>query len=157
MTYCITGLAPEPFAPLFAMDDAALAAHRARAVVADAAGKFPCRVSLEEARPGERLVLVNHAHHEADTPYRASHAIYVREGAREAAVYRGRTPPVFEGRVLSLRGYDGEGMMRDARLAQPGEADETIRALLADPGIAYVDAHNAVRGCFAARIERDGQ
>jgi hypothetical protein len=157
MTYCITGLAPEPFAPLFAMDDAALAAHRARAVVADPAGKFPCRVSLEEAGPGERLVLVNHIHHEAETPYRASHAIYVREGAREAAVYHGRTPPVFEGRVLSLRGYDGEGMMRDARLAQPGEADETIRALLADPGIAYVDAHNAVRGCFAARIERDGQ
>ena len=39
----------------------------------------------------------------------------------------------------------------------PGEADEAIRALLADPGIAYINAHNAAAGCFAARIERDGQ
>jgi hypothetical protein len=30
-----------------------------------------------------------------------------------------------------------------------------IRDLFADPGIAYIDAHNAAYGCFAARIERD--
>lgn len=47
--------------------------------------------------------------------------------------------------------------MRDARLAQPGAADAAIRDLLADPEIAYIDAHNAMRGCFSARIERDGQ
>lgn len=108
MNYRISGLAPEPFAPLFAMHERELTAHRARAIVADADGKFPCRVSLEEALPGERLVLVNHTHHGAETPYHASHAIYVRERAREAAVFRNRTPPVFEGRVLSLRGYDRE-------------------------------------------------
>jgi hypothetical protein len=157
MTYRITGLAPERFAPLFAMDEAELAAHRARRVVADGDRGFPCRVTLEDARSGETLLLVHHAHHEVATPYRSAFAIYVREGAREAAVYRDRTPPVFERRTLSLRGFDAAGMLHEARLAQPGEADAAIRALLAEPAIAYIDAHNAAAGCFAARIERDGQ
>lgn len=153
MTYSITGLAPEPFAPLFALDDAALARRRARRVVADAVPGFPCRVSLEDAVPGETLVLVNHLSLAGETPYRASHAIFVRKGA-EAAVYRDSTPPVFAHRALSLRGFDAAGMMIDAGLAAPGEADAAIRAMLADSAIAYIDAHNAAPGCFAARVER---
>lgn len=157
MTYRIAGLAPERFASLFAMTDDELARHRARRVVADADRGFPCRVSLEDARAGERLMLVHHTHHDVETPYRSSFAIYVREHAREQAAYRGCTPPVFEGRTLSLRAFDAEGILQKAELAGPGEADRTIRALLTNTGIAYIDAHNAAYGCFAARIERDGQ
>jgi len=40
-------------------------------------------------------------------------------------------------------------------LTQPGEADAGIRRLLADPAIATIHAHNAARGCFAAKIERN--
>jgi hypothetical protein len=56
-----------------------------------------------------------------------------------------------------LRGFDREGALAEARLAAPGDADAAIRALLAVPAIAYINAHNAAAGCFAARIERDGQ
>lgn len=157
MTYRIEGLAPTQFAPLFEMSDDELARVRARRVVADADRGFPCRVSLEDARAGERLVLVHHAHHDVETPYRSAFAIYVREGACEPAVYRDCTPPVFEGRPLSLRAFDADGTLRTARLVGPGEADAAIRALLDDAGIAYIDAHNAAYGCFAARIKRDGQ
>jgi hypothetical protein len=45
-------------------------------------------------------------------------------------------------------------MMTDAMLAQPGEADAAIRQLFANLEIAYIHAHNAVRGCFAAKVER---
>jgi hypothetical protein len=45
-------------------------------------------------------------------------------------------------------------MMIDAALAQPGEADVAIRRLLASELVDHIDAHNATRGCFAARIER---
>ena len=45
--------------------------------------------------------------------------------------------------------------MVDAALAQPGEADPAIRKLLANPAADHIDAHNAIRGCFAARIERN--
>jgi hypothetical protein len=45
-------------------------------------------------------------------------------------------------------------MMVDAALAQPGEADAVIRSLLANELVDHIDAHNATRGCFSARIER---
>lgn len=41
-----------------------------------------------------------------------------------------------------------------AALAQPGEADMVIRRLFEGPRRAYIHAHNAVRGCFAAVVER---
>lgn len=154
MTYIITGLAPERFAPLFAMNGADLAARGARRVIADSDRGFPCRVSLEDARAGEALLLLHHVHHDVATPYRSAYAIYVRQGAA-ATRWRDAPPPVFEGRTLSLRAFDREGMLRTARLASPGDADDAIRVLFADPATAYIDAHNAAYGCFAARIERD--
>lgn len=157
MTYRITGLDPAQFARFFVMSDDELAHNLGRRVVADTGRGFPCRVSLEDARAGERLLLAHYTHHDVETPYRAAYAIYVRESAREAAVYHDRTPPVFEGRTLSLRAFDSHGTLSKAQLAAPGEADAAIRALLGDQGITYIDAHNAAYGCFAARIERDGQ
>jgi len=154
MTYSIQGLSPEPFAPLFALDDAGLAAINARRVVATADRGFPCRVSLEDAKAGEALILLHHTSHDVETPYRSAYAIYVRRGV-EAATWCDELPPVFEGRPLALRAFDAGGMLQTARLAGPGEADGAIRDLFADEGISYIDAHNAAYGCFAARIERN--
>jgi hypothetical protein len=153
MAYRIEGLAPEPFEGLFAMDDEALVAQNARRAVADGPG-YPCRVSLEEAEPGEALVLVNHVSHEAPTPFRAAHAIYVRKGAERGA-YTDAVPAIFATRTLGLRGFDAEGMLRGALLALPGEADAKIRELFVRPEIAEIHAHNAALGCFLARIERN--
>lgn len=154
MTYSIRGLAPERFAPLFALDDAGLAAINARRVTATADRGFPCRISLADAKAGEELILLHHTSHDVATPYRSAYAIYVRPDV-EAASYRDELPPVFEGRALALRAFDADGMLRTARLAGPGEADGAIRDLFADTGISYIDAHNAAYGCFAARIERN--
>lgn len=154
MTYCIRGLSPEQFTSFFALDDAALAARGARRIIADADRGYPCRVSLEDARAGETLILLNHVSNDVQGPYRAVHAIFVGEGAREAAAYVDRTPPAFAGRTLSLRSFTAQGEMIDAQLAAPAEHDSAIRELLADPATDHIDAHNAARGCFAARIER---
>jgi hypothetical protein len=116
---------------------------------------FPCRVSLTDREPGETVLLVNHLSHDVTNPYRASHAIFVTEGETNAAEYLAQVPPVFETRVLSLRGLDRDGMMADAILTQPGEADAGIRKLFANPRIETIHAHNATRGCFSARIERN--
>jgi hypothetical protein len=155
MTYMIEGLAPDRFAPLFAMDDAGLAAINARRVTATADMGFPCRISLEDARAGEELILLHHVSHDVETPYRSAYAIYVRPGV-DAARYRDELPPVFAGRPIALRAFDAAGMLQTARLAAPGEADGAIRDLFDDAAISYIDAHNAAHGCFAARIERDG-
>jgi hypothetical protein len=154
MTYCIRGLEPGPFDHFFALDGAELAAHNARRVRAAADRGFPCRVSLRDADEGEELLLVHHVNHDVATPYRNAFAIYVREGAEEAAEYVDACPPVFEGRPLAFRCYDADGNLRTAALAMPGEADATIRRLLGEPETAYIDAHNAAHGCFAARIGR---
>ena len=156
MTYCITGLSPEPFAPLFALDDAELAGRNAARVTAAADRGFPCRVSLEDARAGEQLILLHHTSHDVATPYRSAYAIYVRESAASAAEYIDELPPVFEGRPLGLRGFSADGLLKDAKLALPGQAEMAIRDLFADTQIAYIHAHNAAHGCFAARVDRHG-
>ena len=156
MTYIIQGLSPDRFAPLFELDDAALVAIHARRVTATSDKGFPCRISLEDAQAGEELILLHHVSHDVDTPFRSAFAIYVRPDVT-AATYRDELPPVFEGRPLALRAFDAGGMLQTARLAGPGEADDAIRDLFADDAISYIDAHNAAHGCFAARIERDGQ
>ncbi len=155
MTYKIEGLNREDFAPLFAMNDAELAEYSAVRVKADGPG-FPCRISLEDAKAGEPLILLNHVSHDVATPYRSSYAIYVRERAPGADAFVDAVPPVFEGRPLGLRAFDASGMLRDAALALPGQADEKIRALFGNPEIAYIHAHNAAHGCFSAKVERHG-
>ena len=154
MTYRITGLDPAPYKPLFGLSDAELEERGAvRITVTDPT--FPCRVSLTDRAIGEQVLLVNHVSHDVANPYRASHAIFVTEADEQPAEYVDQVPPVFETRVLSLRGFDADGMMADALLTQPGEADAGIRKLFANPEIATIHAHNATRGCFSARIERN--
>ena len=85
MHYRITGLDREPFAELFDMNDAALAERGAVRVTAAADKGWPCRISLEDAKAGEELILLNHLSHDVATPYRSSYAIYVRKAASRTA------------------------------------------------------------------------
>ena len=155
MTYRIESLPSDAYAGLLGLGDEELAERGARRVTADARPGFPCRVALEDAEPGESLILFNHVSHDVPTPFRTAYAIYVRERPGPPACFHDETPPVFDGRILSLRGFDGEGMLREAVLASPGEADSRIRALFAKPEIAEIHAHCAAAGCFAAKIVRD--
>jgi hypothetical protein len=154
MTYQITGLSPQAFSPLIGAADATLGEAGAIRVTATADAGFPCRISLQDAMAGETLILLHHTSHDVATPYRSSYAIYIRENATQAAHYVDTLPPVFEGRPLGLRGFDAKGMLRGAMLALPGQADARIRELFENGEIAYIDAHNAAHGCFAARVER---
>ena len=153
MSYVVRGLDPTPFKQLFGLSDEELAERGAVRMTVDSP-TFPCRVSLTDRAVGERVLLVNHVSHDVANPYRASHAIFVTEGDEEPAEYVDRLPPVFDKRVLSLRGFDREGMMAEAILTQPGEAEAAIRKLFANPEIETIHAHNATRGCFSAKIER---
>jgi hypothetical protein len=154
MTYRISGLDPADFAALRGADEATLAVHNAKRVVAVNKPGFPCRVTLEDAEAGENLILLHHVSHDVATPVRSAYAIYVREAAEQAAAYVDQVPPVFVNRTMAFRAFDAEGMLRNATLAKPGESDAAIRMLFDAPEIAYIDAHNAAAGCFAARVER---
>ncbi len=153
MTYRIKGLEPALYAHLFKLDDAQLEARGMSRMRVDNPN-FPCRIALRDCDLGDEVILLNHVSHDGNNPYRASHAIFVSRSATEPADYVDVVPPALDRRILSLRAFDGKGMMIDAALAQPGDADPAIRRLLADPAATHIDAHNALRGCFAARIDR---
>ena len=154
MAFRITGLSPEPFRRLFGLPDDELAKQGVKRYVADKTPGFPCRVEMRDAEPGETLLLLNHVCQPADTPYRASHAIFVREGA--AAVYDrvDEVPAVMRARLLSLRAYDADGMMLDADVVEGAAIEPLIARLLANADVSYIHAHNAKRGCYSGRIDR---
>ena len=147
------GLEAAPFAPLFDLDDEALAAMGAARVTCTEKPGFPCRVSLDDAEPGESLLLLSFRHHDTASPYRAEGPIFVREKAA-TAYDSSALPPVMRTRTLSVRAYDAGGMMRDADIAQGSDVEALCERLLARPEIAYLHVHNAKPGCFAARVER---
>lgn len=154
MTYRFTGLEPSQFAHLVGLSDEELAVHGAVRMTANGQPTFPCRVQLDDAQAGEPLILLNHVSHDGNNPYRASHAIFVSEAAADAASFEDQIPPALNRRILSLRAFDGKGMMVEADLVQPGEADPVVRRMLANQAVDHVDAHTAIRGCFMARAER---
>jgi hypothetical protein len=155
MSFRITGLSPEPFRHLFGLSDEELAKHGARRYVADKKPGFPDRVELRDAEPGETLLLLNYTHQPADNPYRASHAIFVREGADQAYESRDEIPEVMRARPMSLRAFDANDLMVDADLVDGRDMRGVVERFFADPGVAYIQAHYAKRGCYAALIERD--
>ena len=152
MSFRIRGLEAAQFAPLFALDDDALAERSMRAVIADAPHSAPCRVSLEDAAPGERLILLPFAHLMAHSPYRASGPIYVRAG-QEIFDRIDELPPVFAGRLLGVRAYAAEGMMTDAEVVD-SDPRGLFDKFFADPRVEYLHVHYARRGCYSCRVER---
>jgi len=153
MDFRIRGLDPAAFAPLFAMDDAQLAARRAVRTVADSKPGFPCRVTLDDAEPGMPVLLLNYEHLPVDSPYRASHAIYVSAATRPFDAVN-VVPPALRTRLLSMRAFDRNGMMVDADVGEGAAVEALVERLLERREVDYLHAHFARRGCFAARIER---
>lgn len=153
MSFRVLGLSPEQFLPLFDLSDAALHQRGARRIVADDP-RLPCRVSLAHALPGEELLLLNFEHQPEKTPYRSTHAIYVRKVASERFEVVDEVPEVLACRLLAVRAYDAEHMMIDAEVCDGVLAGQMFERLLANSQSSYLHVHNARRGCYAARVER---
>ena len=155
MTYRIAGLQPDSFAPIVGLDDAALDARGFRRIVVPHDGGHPCRITLEDAPAGERVVLLAYPHHVAPgSPYRASGPIFVREVARERWDRIDEVPPVLKTRLLSVRAYDRDGVMVDADVVEGAAIEPTIARLFGNAGTDFLHVHFAKRGCFACRVDR---
>ena len=150
----IRGLDPAPFQDLFHASPEQLAARRAVVRVADSHPGFPCRATLDDAVPGETVLLINHTHQPADTPFHASHAVYFRLAATQAWDSVNEVPPALARRMLSLRAFDAAGWLVGAKLTPGNEVLAAARELLADPRADYLHAHYAGAGCYAAWMGR---
>lgn len=153
MSFRVTGLDPATFRDLHFLSSATLAERGMRRIRIESAHAAPCRVSLDDAEIGEHVLLLNYRHQPADTPYYQQGPIFVREtDTRFESV--GALPPALARRPLSLRGFDCEDMMIEADLVEGVEAGPLIERFFANPSVAYIHAHYARRGCYAALIER---
>ena len=154
MGYRIQGLDPAFFDLLRHQSDHALAAMSAERVIADEDFGYPCRVTLEDVRIGEPLILLSFEHQPAASPYRSRHAIFISEFAGKAAVIDNWLPLQLQKRLLSVRAFAANGKMLDADVVNGVEAEPLIDRLLAEPNTDYLHIHFAKRGCFAARVDR---
>lgn len=154
MSFMISGLDPAPFRRLYGLSNEALAAEQVIRMPVDVKPGFPCRVSLEDADPGETVLLLNFEHLAAASPYRSSHAIFVREGAETPARFKDEAPETLTSRLLSVRAFDCDALMTDAEVIEGETLVPLIQQYFADSRVAFLHVHNARRGCFAARVDR---
>jgi hypothetical protein len=151
MSFRIKGLSTDPFQDLFALSDAEL---KARNVLRrTAAHPAPCRVSLTDAALGDEILLVNYTHHPVDNPYHSHYAIWVRRGEQTFDAVD-QVPDQLRRRILALRTWDADDLMVGFEVVDGREIEGAIVRLFADPRAAYMHAHFAGPGCYAARIER---
>lgn len=150
----ILALSGSLFESYFSMSDRELCEHDALWIDVDENPGYPCRVSLEDAEVGERVLAIPFCHHDVSSPYRSSGPIFVRENARQATLEVNEVPLMLRHRRLSMRAYNGQAIMVAAEVIDGTELEDSIARIFQDPSIEYIDIHNASPGCFNCRVVR---
>jgi len=154
MNFQIKALPPEPFEPLFKMSDAELLARNIVKTTVQEANSTPCRVSLTDAKIGATVLLLNYQHLKEETPFQASHAIFVSQAVEQAYPEKGTVPEVIHSRVVSIRAFDSQHMMVQADIAQGLQVAEKIHRMFSDQGVEYLHLHYAKQGCYIGEVTR---
>jgi hypothetical protein len=152
--FTVRGLSPELFQGLFELADEELVKQRARRLVADSKPGFPCRVSLQDAEPGEEVILTNFVHLPGESPFHSTHAVYIRKKATIPVTYRNSLPEMLRSRLLSIRAFDGNDMLISADVIEGHRAEEVIVKFFENPVVLFLHVHFAKPGCYACRIDR---
>ena len=154
MGFQISALQRARFDNVLGLDDEALAALGASRYVVDRKPGFPCRVSLQDAEPGERVILLPFEHQDGGSPYRASGPIFVREAATDVVIPPDVVPELLRTRLLSVRTYNAADLMIEADVVDGVDVERTIERSLDDRRAAYLHVHFARPGCYACRVDR---
>jgi Protein of unknown function (DUF1203) len=154
MSFQIHALPHDQFDHLFTMSDSELANERAIRMAVTTSSGYPCRVSLSDANIGETVILVNFEHQAADSPYRAAHAIFVRENIKQAKPEIDVVPKLFDSRLVSIRAFDDKHHIVQADVVDGSYLKESIQTIFQDTKIEYLHLHNAKPGCYLARVTR---
>ena len=155
MSFRVLGLDPSQFRHLVGLSDSELAAQGVRRYIVNSKPGFPDRVEIRDLEIGETALLLSYEHQPADTPYRSQHAIFVGESSRRPSDLIDTLPEALRRRAISLRAFDTAGEMVDADLADGTALEPVIERIFSNPEVAYLHAHYAKRGCYAAKIVRN--
>lgn len=154
MNFQIHALEADQFSHLFGLDEATLSSHGVERLHADQPSGFPCRISLQEAGVGESVLLLNYCHQPAATPYRASHAIFVRESADQAVLTVNEVPDTIRNRLLSIRAFSVDGRLLDADVSRGSGLESVVQRLFQGTACEQIHLHNARMGCYLARVTK---
>jgi Protein of unknown function (DUF1203) len=154
MNFRISGLPIVPFQSKLSATDEALAQQNIRVVEVDAPNAYPCRITLQDAQLGERVLLLNHRHLQSSSPFAASGPIFIRRIASESASYANEVPEQQRRRLLSVRAYDAHDMMLEAEVVEGSLLKAQITKFWQLTQVNYLHVHNARQGCYACRVDR---
>jgi hypothetical protein len=152
MTFQFHSLDAQQFSHLFELSDDALKKLGLGVYYADSKPGYPCRVTLEDAEPGEKLLLLNYEHLAVHSPYRSSHAIFVKYGAVSKTCQPGEIPEIVQTRMLSIRAFDAQDMMVDADVCEGDKIEQLLTKFMHNDEVKYLHVHTARRGCFLATV-----
>ena len=155
MSFRIEALEPTQFSPLFSMSDEDLLRRRAKRVTVRSNPGTPCRVSLQDAKVGEEVILMHYEHQPADSPFNSSHAIFVRKDAEQCILEANEIPNLFRHRLMSVRAFSRDHLMFDADAVEGTELETVLNRFFTDSEVDYIHLHYAKPGCYAARVSRD--
>lgn len=150
----IIAIDKKPFNRLMSEKNKTLANLNIKWITADAKPGYPCRVSLVDAEVGERVLLLPFVHHDVDSPYKASGAIFIRENAELATLRVNQIPDMLLHRSLSVRTYNSSGFMVGAEVIEGSDLRVTIEKQFEKVEAAYIHIHNAGPGCFNCAVYR---
>lgn len=154
MSFQVHALSPAQFEPLFALSDSELTRVRATRMIVEEKPGYPCRISLADAEIGETVILVNFQHQPGESPYKAAHAIFVRQNVEQATPDIGEVPESIKTRLISIRAFDNNHFMTNADVVDGSRLSESIQKIFENTSVVYLHLHNAKQGCFAARVTR---
>lgn len=154
MDFQISGLPIEDFAHLLQLDDDALRRAGVTPCIVDAPDSYPCRITLEDALPGEEVLLLTHAHQPPPGPYASSGPIFVRRRATATRVAVNHVPAQQRRRMLSVRAYDHRHWLVDGGLTPGTDLESLIERFFARPDVHYLQVHSASYGCYSCRVDR---
>lgn len=154
MNFRIKALDDREFVALFNLSNSELEKIGAVKMIVDEFPGFPCRVSLEDAEIGEEIILLPYQHHKTNSPYQSSGPIFVRKIAKSSIYEINEIPKMFNHRLLSLRGYDKNAIMKDASVIEGNNLRAQLFKIFENDDIQYIHIHNAKPGCYNCLVER---
>jgi hypothetical protein len=150
----IRSLAENEFSEIFKMDNVALKKIGALRMTADKPGKYPCRVTLEDTKVGEEVILLNYQYHKTTSPYRATGPLFVKVNSTTPNLAANEIPKFLDHRYLSLRAYNKDGIMKEALTSEGRDLKIVLAKMFNNSEHSYIHIHNARQGCYLCVAER---
>ena len=128
----------EAYVHLLPLTEKELALHQAVRQMVTAKPGFPCRNTLCDADIGEEVILFPYSHHSVDGPYQSSGPVYIHPFAPAAAPKKNEIPLMLTLRDQSLRAYNANGMMINAKVVKGPETETVLSQIFRQPEVVEV-------------------